>query len=316
MVMELENGRQYQELESGANPGNQPFLRSEFGRWQKLFDLGQFNLERTDEASFRTHSTVLTIPQIRSARDSIVHMVEERDEAFRAQVEPYLLRGDNARNLPQEADSFRTVKELREAERVDISGMVSRTEGHYIVQDSQRTKVSGTSFLDTYAERDRGLLLSRARVTASSVHGEAISANRVKHDLEKNLAKYSLEIHLKFSLAFICIIFLFIGAPMGALVRKGGFGYPLLIAICFFMLFMILNMLFKSLAEKLIIAPWLGAWMPNIILLPLGLLLTQRAMIDARIIDFERVTGPVVRLFSRLKRRHEKRLETGGHPGL
>lgn len=316
MVMELENGRQYQELEPGTNPGNQPFLRSEFGRWQKLFDLGQFSLERTDEGSFRTHSTVLTIPQIRSARDSIAAMVRERDEAFRTQVAPYLLRGEKPVEVPLEVDSFRTVKELREAARVDISGMVSRTEGHFIRQDSLRVQQAPATFLDSYAGRDRGLLLSRARVTARSVHGEALSANRVKFELERSLAKYSLEIHLKYSLAVICLIFLFIGAPMGALVRKGGFGYPLLIAICFFMLFMILNMLFKSLAEKLILSPWLGAWMPCLILLPVGLWLTHRAMIDARIIEFERLTGPVVRLIHNLKKRHEKNLGTVDQKGL
>jgi lipopolysaccharide export system permease protein len=313
MVMELENGRQYQELEPGSNPGSHPFLRSEFRSWQKLFDLGQFNLERTDEASFRTHSTVMTISQIRMARDSILAMRAERDHSFRMQVSPYLYKEAEVSvqdSVPEEGGGFRALKELREERRVDISAMTTRAEGQVVVQDSALLAGGQASaLLDTYKDKDHMLLMGRARVTARSVHGEALSVNRVKEDLDRNLAKYSLEIHLKYSLAFICVIFLFIGAPMGALVRKGGFGYPLLIAICFFMLFMILNMLFKSLAEKLIISPILGAWMPCLILLPLGLFLTHRAMIDARIIETEALTGPLARLFARLKKPHAQRMD-------
>lgn len=333
MVMELENGHQYQEMEQEGTSGKTAFLRTEFGKWQKLFDLRQFNLERSDEASFRSHSTVLTIPQIRQAMDSVYVVQRERLAQFRRQASPFLaVPGQVAETPPamtpvdtslspekdtSEAGKKRVVTiipdkpsrvpdELRpDVEKIREAWKDRLGRGEPVIIQ-QRPVLPGTEkvsrILETYAPEDQAQLLSRARVMARSVQGEAGSFNRIQTELEKNLAKYALEIHLKYSLAVICLIFLLIGAPMGAIVRKGGFGYPLLVAIGFFMLFMILNMLFKSLAEKLIITPWLGAWMPNLILTPLGLFLSVRAMNDARVFDPDKLGVPLRRLLNRWKK--------------
>jgi lipopolysaccharide export system permease protein len=79
-------------------------------------------------------------------------------------------------------------------------------------------------------------------------------------------------------MAVICFIFVFIGAPMGALVKKGGFGYPILIAIIFFMLFVVLTIFCKKIAESYVLPAILSAWMPCLVLFPIGLFLTIRAM--------------------------------------
>ena len=97
----------------------------------------------------------------------------------------------------------------------------------------------------------------------------------------------------------ICFIFLFIGAPMGAIVRKGGFGYPILIAIIFFMLYIVLNILFKKLAESLVIGAALAAWMPCIILAPLGILLTYKAMMDSKMLDIDRISNWLKKRFGK-----------------
>lgn len=307
LVMELENGRQYQELQEEGQKESQAFLRSEFSKWEKLFDLGQFNLERTDEGSFRTNATVLTIPQIQEARDSVIRLKLERNDALKVQLKPYLPPPFYKDSLPNK-DKLRAVPssfaDSIPRETVYNAGL----SGGYVPQDSSLLVGTGiSSILETYPQKDQNMLIGRARTFARTVHGEALSANRVQKEYNKTLSKYSLEIHLKFSLAVICIIFLFIGAPMGAIVRKGGFGYPILIAICFFMMFMILNMLFKSLAEKLIISPALGAWAPCLIMFPLGFWLTYRAMIDARIIETESFTGPIVRFVNLIRFRYGKK---------
>ena len=95
--------------------------------------------------------------------------------------------------------------------------------------------------------------------------------------------------HSKFSMAVACILFLFIGAPMGAIVRKGGFGYPILISIIYFILFIIFNIMFKKLAESHSISPALAAWVPNLILIPIGIFLTVKAMNDSPIIDWTKI---------------------------
>jgi lipopolysaccharide export system permease protein len=92
---------------------------------------------------------------------------------------------------------------------------------------------------------------------------------------------------MKYSIAAVCFIFMFIGAPMGAIVRKGGFGYPLLVAIVFFMLFVILTIFCRKIAETFVVSAYLAAWIPCIILMPLGMWLTYKAMNDQPLNLFE-----------------------------
>jgi lipopolysaccharide export system permease protein len=87
-------------------------------------------------------------------------------------------------------------------------------------------------------------------------------------------------------MAVACIIFLFIGAPMGAIVRKGGFGWPLLISIIFFMIYIILTIFCKNIAERFVIDAVLAAWTPCLVILPIGLILSYQAMRDAKGLDF------------------------------
>ena len=104
-------------------------------------------------------------------------------------------------------------------------------------------------------------------------------------NLELNKIGHIYELHTKFGFAAICIIFLFIGAPMGAIVRKGGYGYPLLVAIVFFTVFIILTIMFDKLAETRVIDPVWAAWAPCLIMLPIGSVLTFKAMNDSKMLS-------------------------------
>lgn len=305
LVMELQNGWQFQEVEPDGPSNNRPFLRTEFSRWEKLFDLSEFDLERTDEGSFRDNASVMTLPQIRLALDSVYIVRNERIHAYRQQVAPYLDPGLTRDTATSEA----LLSRFARAENPDAAQTATTGFQAPLIDQVQPVTKYGEveGFHHTFAEADRSLLLTRARTLARSVQGEAASADRVIKEIDKSAAKFRIETHLKYSVALMCMIFLFIGAPMGAIVRKGGFGYPLLIAICFFMVFMVLNMAFKSMAEKLIISPFWGAWMPCFILLPVGVFLTQRAMTDAKIVDVDRFIAPVFRVFNFLKIRYGRK---------
>lgn len=300
LIMELNDGFQYQETDQQAGgSGGRPFVRTTFGRWEKKFDLGQFDLDRTDESSFKTNASVMTIAQIHEARDSVLRMREQRDLAFQQQVRPYL-------PPPGEQDTVQGNRPVRsilsgkttETGTQDITGTVTTYEPVAVQMLSQEEQPEHPEqLIQLFPAKDHGLLVNRARTMARSVQGEIASTQRMNEELNKSLAKYNIEVHLKYSLAAICLIFLLVGGPMGAIVRKGGFGYPMLIAIIFFIFFMIMNMLFKNLAMKLVISPFLGAWLPNMILLPLGLFLTLRAMKDAKIVDTDLVVQPVLNVF-------------------
>ena len=100
--------------------------------------------------------------------------------------------------------------------------------------------------------------------------------------------------HMKYSMAVVCIIFIFIGAPMGAIVRKGGFGYPILVSIIFFVIFIILTIFCRKLAESFVVNGTFAGWLPCLILFPISLWITLRAMNDAKLVSTERI-GAVYR---------------------
>ena len=134
-----------------------------------------------------------------------------------------------------------------------------------------------------FSKKDQSKLLELTKSSIRNAMGgyQVAIANSNVHKHSKKMHIYTL--HEKFSLALICIIFLLIGAPMGAIVRKGGFGYSFLIAVIFFVIFIMLTIAFKKVTESSNINPVMAAYMPCLILLPLSLLLTYKAMNDQKL---------------------------------
>ena len=106
---------------------------------------------------------------------------------------------------------------------------------------------------------------------------------------------------MKYSMALVCIIFIFIGAPMGAIVRKGGFGYPILVSIIFFVIFIILTIFCRKLAESFVVDAAFAGWLPCVILFPVSLYITARAMKDAKLVNLESVTSAFSTVIKKLR---------------
>ncbi len=146
---------------------------------------------------------------------------------------------------------------------------------------------------ETFLIKDRAQLFVKARNAARNIHSAASSSFR-SLDLEREKkVKHIYLLHSKLTNAYICFLFLFIGGPMGAIIRKGGFGMPLLISIGFFVTFIFLNLLFEKLAESFVLPAPAAAWMPILILTPIAILLTYQATSDKQIISFDRVSNAV-----------------------
>ena len=98
--------------------------------------------------------------------------------------------------------------------------------------------------------------------------------------------EYKTEWHKKTVMSLMCLVLFFIGAPLGALIQKGGFGLPVVIAVLLFLVYFICTEFFMGLALEGVISPWPGLWLPFVFFLPLSLILTQRAARDIRGFDF------------------------------
>jgi lipopolysaccharide export system permease protein len=108
-------------------------------------------------------------------------------------------------------------------------------------------------------------------------------------ELDKRFKIYNMHIlslHKKFALAFSCIILFFVGAPLGAIIRKGGLGLPMVIAIILFLTYYFIGVFAGNYAKEGNIHPIFGAWLSTLIMLPLGVILTQRATADKGLMNF------------------------------
>lgn len=175
-------------------------------------------------------------------------------------------------------------------------------------QEIDRPLKDYDSFYSTFSEAERGKfnLKERAKTTSRGILNQAEAIQRSINPKRESRVKHVFVLYSKFTFALVCCVFLFIGAPMGAIVRKGGFGYPLLIAILFFMMFIVLNILFQKLAEGFVLPAEIAVWCPILVLTPISYILTTRALKDKKILNFDRYTSKVVGAFRFLQKRFQK----------
>jgi lipopolysaccharide export system permease protein len=114
---------------------------------------------------------------------------------------------------------------------------------------------------------------------------EIINAEQIRRT--KELRKSLIEWHRKFSLSFACLVLFMIGAPLGSIIRKGGLGMPLVIAVIFFLVFHLLNMFGEKFAESGVLSPLLGMWLSTFVLVPMGFFLVYKAMNDSQLFNNE-----------------------------
>lgn len=138
-------------------------------------------------------------------------------------------------------------------------------------------------------------------------------AKRQKQDFEfkglmlqddrKTIRRHAIELQKKFTLSFACIIFFFIGAPLGAIIRKGGLGMPLVISVFLFIFYFIIDNTGYKMAREGKMPVWEGMWLSSAVLLPLGIFFTYKAMRDSAVFNKD----AYVTFFRRLAGMREKR---------
>lgn len=361
-VMNLKDGSQFIEVTPGgvsSSNGKYPFVRTSFKQWTKVFDMDEFTLDRTNTDLFTSNKSMMSIPQLAVAVDSMDLRIDDRRGALFVQTKSYFsfLPADSIFQLApvedtQEAPDTISLqlsapkpdttvqkpqnqKETQSAyQRVirEISSDIDPQTGEKIdptkaksvekilnrrattapktmaptlavvPADSINPLDTATQFINIFTENDQLRMHDRAKTFMLSVQNQAESSVRSIQAMRETKVKYAYEMWTKYSIALVCIIFVFIGAPMGAIVRKGGFGYPILISIVFFMVFVILTIFCRKIAEAFVLPAVAAAWVPAAVLFPVGLILTLKAMNDSKLNLVEWFTA----FGERLKKRRQK----------
>ncbi|MDR2041664.1 MAG: LptF/LptG family permease [Tannerella sp.] len=128
-------------------------------------------------------------------------------------------------------------------------------------------------------------ILTRAKSTFENMKNEYAFKSAILAGEEKEMRRHHTEMHKKFTLSFACLIFFFIGAPLGAIIRKGGLGMPTVISVLLFIFYYIIDSIGFKMASNGMWAPWEGMWLSSAVLLPLGIFLTYKAINDSVILD-------------------------------
>lgn len=183
--------------------------------------------------------------------------------------------------------------------------------------------INQTSSVITYMDKNKSKAPVKAQVKLDTVKSEKKleiiynAYNRIdnlkttlegkNNDIKPNIKYFSKVIIYQqriLSYSFTCIIFFLIGASLGSIIRKGGMGLPVIIALVIFIIFYIINVGFENMAWSGQLNPYLAAWLPNIILFPFGVIMTYKALTDSQLFDAEKYKAlfkPITKRFSRNK---------------
>jgi lipopolysaccharide export system permease protein len=161
-----------------------------------------------------------------------------------------------------------------------------------VLNDNVKNKIvdtifKGENFYDLFKLKKQVQLFDLAISSVNSTNSIIKSNKIIQLYREKNINKHIISLHDKFAISFACIILFFIGAPLGAIIRKGGFGLPLVISIILFLVYHFIGIFTKNLAEDSSISPMLASWLSTIIMLPVSIYLTNRATKDRSIFNFD-----------------------------
>ena len=157
---------------------------------------------------------------------------------------------------------------------------------NYNLNPNDKINYENDNFLNLFQIKKQKQLYDLAISSIKSTISIVKSNNTIQSYRELNLNKHIITMHDKFSLGFACIILFFIGAPLGTIIRKGGYGLPLLISIILFLIYHFLGIFSKNLAEDSSINPILASWLSTLIMFPFSVYLTHRATNDKSIFNF------------------------------
>ena len=313
-VMNLFEGTQYQE------PGNQgsqsqrqkyPFIRTNFKSLTKVWDMREFEMVSTDKDRFSQQRSMLSMNQLRTNMDSLEIAMQTSRQAFADDMLTNMKR-QLVKPVPAVPPPPAYLQQMKGKGKLKFTAapvpVETQRPGRAKLPKQELTKplTEYANFADVFRATDRPGLLKEA-VTRVKLNKNALETrNNQIEARRKEYVKTGYELFTKYSFALVCFIFLFIGAPMGAIIRKGGFGYPILVSITFFVIFIVLTIVCRKLAESYIMAPFWAAMVPCIILIPVGFFLTRKAMNDSQLFNTDRLDRVWNWLMERLEQRKTK----------
>lgn len=267
----LNDGYYYQDVtpKKYEDRAKLPFVKAAFKKHIINIDLSSLNKVDEDKESVNSTNGMLNVNELRYTLDSL------------------------NKNLDNEIVSF--------SENINQRVGIKRPSADS--KPNKKKKALPGDLLSLYNNKEKGDIL---RMASSNITSNIYSIESTQKDLkdkQRDINKHLSALYEKFVIAFACFLMFFIGAPLGAIIRKGGLGLPIVFAVLIFITFHFINTFGKRLSQEGGMSPFMGSWMSSFILLPLAILLTYRATNDNGLINFDAITTPISQLFQKISER-------------
>jgi lipopolysaccharide export system permease protein len=243
----LKDGNYYEDIipKKFEERNKVPFAKSEFKTYVINIDLSKLNSTNLDEEQVTNTNTMLTVGELKFTLDSL------------------------QKNYNKDLVSI--------VENISLRS--SMTNSNY-TSGTNFVKLNTDNILDGFPQGDKEQMLRVASSNIDATNFALESSHFELDDKQKNINLHLIAFYDKFVIAFACLLMFFIGAPLGAIIRKGGLGLPIVFAILIFIIFHFINTFGKKVAQQDELTPFLGCWMSCFVLTPLAIILTKRATDD------------------------------------
>ncbi len=333
LELRLFNGYTYNESEPSQRRRGRsfPFLREQFKEDLIRFDLSIFQMAKTDERLYKKNYQMLNLAQLEAETDTLENELI-RDRSYLPTIlfrSPFfdleksysteLSRKEKQRitnkiNPPISiADTTkRDTGENHLRNRIKIMQAMSGAPVDSLPNGTEADLVSDANGIIPLRDRkDVMRNFSKAeqlRIMEQATNGLRSSKSSLDFSIqsfdleEERIYRHQIEWHRKFTLSFACLVLFFIGAPLGAIVKRGGLGMPVVFSLIFFVAYHMVSITGEKLAREAVATPFWGMWLSSAVLLPIGIFLTFKATRDSVLFDREVYLRFLRKIFSRSQR--------------
>ncbi|MBC8054297.1 MAG: LptF/LptG family permease [Sphingobacteriaceae bacterium] len=270
LILNLHDGVRYEETTGdGAYNPRQRFTRYKFKETTQKFDLSAFKHTRTDENLFKSSYAMMNLKQLSHFRDSTERVADSTVKSYSKVILPMFRLYSGA---------------------AQVSGVPVKKVPEY-----------KNTVLDVIPKHERSNAISSAQNEIRSMKDMVTSKAIEKTDYIKSILRFIVEYQKKLTLAASCLVLFSIGAPLGAIIRKGGLGLPVVMSVIFFLFYHIISQIGEKSAKAGTMEPILGMWIAILVLAPLGMFLTYKAAVDSAIFDVDSYKRKFLKLFKKEK---------------
>ena len=287
LQLELFDGYYYEEVttQKPEERQKQPFAKSSFSKQIMNIDLTSLNTNDEDSEQVAHTNNMLNVSELKYTLDSLEGNYTKDAKSVTANV---TMRSNNV--LAGPAKTVILDNPDKQKDSIALAKAAAIKKKNDIPKD----------LLTLVNKEDKLRVLEVASNNLGSTQYVVMSGKNELTEKIKNINNHWLALYDKYVIAFACILMFFIGAPLGAIIRKGGLGLPIVFAVLIFIIFHFINTFGRKLAQENGIPPFLGSWMSTFVLSPLAVLLTYRATNDIGLISFDNFITPVQKVFSKI----------------